>query len=135
MHPTRELIDSLATHVALDSGTIASTVDALSDCEEAVTACAVGMLDEADVERMRASIRYDLDCGDVLVATRRMLTRATADDNALIAAQLEVCLMACRRSHEACGRTASEHEHCRLCTDATSRAAEACRQALTALRG
>ncbi|ETK32763.1 hypothetical protein [Microbispora sp. ATCC PTA-5024] len=134
MLPTRELIDSLSMHAALDTETLASVVDALSDCEEAVTACSAGMLGEQDIDRMRLSVLHDLDCGDVVVATRRLLTRATSDDSALIAAQLEVCLMACRRSHDACSRTASVHEHCRLCAAATDRAADACRRALDALR-
>jgi hypothetical protein len=135
MRSTRELMDSLAVHATLDTDTIASVVDALSDCEEAVTACAAGMLGAQDIDRMRSNVLNDLDCGDVVVTTRRMLTRAAGDDSALIAAQLEVCLMACRRSHEACSRTAAAHEHCRLCADATQRAADACRQALQALRG
>ena len=135
MRSTRELMDSLAVHATLDTETIASVVDALSDCEEAVTACAAGMLGAQDIDRMRSNVLSDLDCGDVVVTTRRMLTRAAGDDSALIAAQLEVCLMACRRSHEACSRTAAAHEHCRLCADATQRAADACRQTLQALRG
>ena len=135
MLPTRELINSLAMHAALDTATLVSVVDALSDCEEAVTACAAGMLGEQDIDRMRSSVLHDLDCGDVVVTTRRLLTRATGDDSALIAAQLEVCLMACRRSHEACSRTAAAHEHCRLCAAATDRTADACRRALEALRG
>jgi hypothetical protein len=134
MFPTRELINSLETHVPLDSETLASVVDALSGCEEAVTACAAGMLGEDDVDRLRRSVLHDLDCGDALVATRRLLTRATGDDYGLIAAQLEVCLIACERSNETCSRTAGVHEHCRLCTVATRRAADACRSALDALR-
>lgn len=135
MLSTRELIDSLCVHAALDTETLASVVDVLSDCEEAVTACAAGMLGEPDIDRMRSSVLHDLDCGDVVVATRRLLTRASDRDSALIAVQLEVCLMACQRSHEACGRAAAAHEHCRLCADATERAVEVCRRALHALRG
>jgi hypothetical protein len=135
MLPTRELINSLAVHAALDTETLASVVDALSECEETVTACAAGMLGEPDLDRMRSNVLHDLDCGDVVVATRRLLTRAAGDESALIAAQLEACLMACRRSHETCIQTAPAHEHCRLCAAATERAADACRQALEALRG
>lgn len=135
MSSTRDLIDSLETHVPLDNGILASVVDALSDCEEAVTACAAGMLGEDDLDRLRRSVLHDLDCADVVTATRRLLTRAAGDDYGLIAAQLEVCLMACRRSEETCSRTASAHVHCRLCTAATRRAADACRRALDALRG
>jgi hypothetical protein len=137
MQPTRELIDSLAMHVhaALDSETLAHVVDALSGCEEAVTACAAGMLAAQDIDRMRSSVLRDLDCSDVVATTRRLLTRATAGDSTLITAQLEACLIACRRSEEQCKMTAAEHEHCRLCTAATQEAAEACRRALGVLRG
>jgi hypothetical protein len=131
----RELIDSLAVHAAVDSRTLASVVDALSGCEEAVIACSAGMVAEQDIDRMRASVLRDLDCSEVVATTRRLLTRATAGDSTLITAQLEACLIACRRSEEQCKLTAAEHEHCRLCTAATHRAAEACRQALEVLRG
>jgi hypothetical protein len=131
----RELMESLAVHAAFDSGTLAHVVDALSGCEEAVIACSAGMVAEQDIDRMRASVLRDLDCGEVVATTRRLLTRATADDSTLITAQLEACLIACRRSEEQCKLTAAEHEHCRLCTAATHRAAEACREALGVLRG
>jgi hypothetical protein len=131
----RELIESLAVHAAFDSGTLAQVVDALSGCEEAVIACSAGMVAEQDIDRMRASVLRDLDCSEVVATTRRLLTRAMADDSTLITAQLEACLIACRRSEEQCKLTAAEHEHCRLCTAATHRAAEACRQALEVLRG
>jgi hypothetical protein len=131
----RELIESLAGHAAIDSRTLAQVVDALSGCEEAVIACSAGMVAEQDIDRMRASVLRDLECSEVVATTRRLLTRATPDDSTLITAQLEACLIACRRSEEQCKLTAAEHEHCRLCTAATHRAAEACRQALEALRG
>jgi hypothetical protein len=131
----RELIESLAVHAAFDSRTLAHVVDALSGCEEAVIACSAGMVAEQDIDRMRASVLRDLDCSEVVATTRRLLTRATAYDSTLISAQLEACLIACRRSEEQCKLTAAEHEHCRLCAAATHRAAEACRQALEALRG
>ena len=135
MHATREVIDSLAAHAALDPQTLAHVLDALSGCEEAVTACAAGMLAAQDIDRMRTSVLRDLDCGDVVTTTRRLLTRAAADDSTLITAQLEACLIACRRSEEQCKLTAREHEHCHLCTAATHQAAEACRRALEVLRG
>ncbi|HUB38832.1 MAG TPA: four-helix bundle copper-binding protein [Streptosporangiaceae bacterium] len=135
MQPTRELIDSLAVHAAFDSGTLTRVMDALSSCEEAVTACSAGMVAAQDIDRTRASVLRDLDCSDVVATTRRMLTRATADDITLVTAQLEACLIACRRSEEQCKLTAEDHEHCRLCTTATHEAAEACGQALEVLRG
>ena len=80
------------------------------------------MLAAPDVDRMRTSVLRDLDCADVVATTRRLLTRATPDDSTLIAAQLEACLIACRRSEEQCRLTAPEHEHCRLCTTQRTRA-------------
>jgi hypothetical protein len=135
MDLTRDLIDSPAAHAALDSENLANVVDALSGCEEAVNACAAGMLAAQDLDRMRASVLRDLDCSDVVATTRRLLIRATVDHNTLITAQLEACLVACRRSEEQCKLTADEHEHCRLCSDATHQAAEACSRALGVLRG
>jgi hypothetical protein len=135
MQPTREPIDSFAVHAALDSETLAHILDVLSSCEEAVTACAAGMLAAQDLDRMRSFVLRDMDCGDVVATTRRLLTRAATDDNTLITAQLETCLIACQRSEEHCKLTAAEHEHCRLCTATTHQAAEACRQALKVLRG
>ena len=135
MHQTRELIDNLATHAALDSETLAHVLDVLSSCENAVTACAAGMLAEQDIVQMRSFVRHDMDCGDVVATTRRLLTRATEDDNTLITAQLEACLIACRLSEEHCKMTAAVHEHCRLCMETTHEAAEACRLALKVMRG
>jgi hypothetical protein len=135
MQPTHEPIDSFAVHAALDSETLAHVLDVLSSCEKAVTACAAGMLAAQDLNRMRSFVLRDMDCGDVVATTRRLLTRAATDDNTLITAQLETCLIACQRSEEHCKLTAAEHEHCQLCTATTHQAAEACRQALKVLRG
>jgi hypothetical protein len=129
-----EVIDSLAMHAAFDSGTLTHLMDALSGCEEAVTACSAGMVAEQDIDRMRMNVLRDMDCSEVVATTRRLLMRATADDSTLITAQLEACLIACRRSEEQCQMTAAEHEHCRHCLTATHRAVEACRQALAVLR-
>jgi hypothetical protein len=129
-----EVIDSLAMHAAFDSGTLTHVMDALSGCEEAVTACSAGMLAEPDIDRMRANVMRDMDCSEVCATTRRLLMRATADDSTLITAQLEACLIACQLSEEQCQMTAAEHAHCRVCMAATHQAVEACRQALAVLR-
>jgi len=71
----------------------------------------------------------------VAAATRRVLTRDTGPDTALLSAQLEACLVACERSHELCSQHAEHHEHCRLCSEATARCAEVCRQVLSMLHG
>jgi hypothetical protein len=110
----------------------AAAIDALTDCEEAVTACASGMLTH-DPGAMQMAVGRDLDCADVVQATARVLLRANGPDTSLLSAQLEACLVACEHSNELCRSFAARHEHCRICSEATRRCAEACRQALTAL--
>ncbi|MEK8170582.1 hypothetical protein NKH77_16180 [Streptomyces sp. M19] len=135
MLQTRELFQSLAARADhLDNRTLAATADALATCEQAVTACAVGMIAEKEADELRLAVNRDLDCADVVSATRRVLTRGTDADHALLARQLEACATACERSHDACERHATRHEHCRICSHATGRAAAACRETLEILR-
>ncbi|QEU89807.1 hypothetical protein [Streptomyces kanamyceticus] len=135
MLQTRELFDSLASRADhLDNQILAATADALSQCEQAVTACATGMLAEKEADELRVAINRDLDCADVASATRRVLTRGTDADHRLLTTQLEACTLACERSHELCSQHARHHEHCRLCSQATERAITACHKVLQALR-
>jgi hypothetical protein len=100
--------------------------EVLQGCEGAVTTCLTAMLGEGDPHLVNAVAR-DMDCTDVLIATRRILARAVGSDSRLVIAQLEACATACDRSRELCGQHAGHHEHCRVCADATNAAAEACR--------
>lgn len=135
MLQTRAVFDSLASRADhLDHQTLATAADALSACEQAVTACAVGMLAAKEADELRAAVNRDLNCADVASTTRRVLTRGTDSDHALLAAQLQACVMACEHSHELCAQHAQRHEHCRLCSEATDRAATACREVLRSLR-
>ena len=135
MLQTRNLFDSLSIKANLNSEVLASVADALSECEEAVVACAAGMLAEEDAMQLRSAVNADLDCADVIGATRRVLTRGNGPDDTLLTAQLEACLIACKHSNERCAQHADHHEHCRICAAATQRAADACRNALRALQG
>jgi hypothetical protein len=117
----------------LTSEMLANVVDTLQACEEAVGACAMGMLGEQDALQLAPAISRDLDCADVVGATRRVLTRGSGPDNKLLRAQFDACLLAVERSHELCSRHAEHHTHCRLCSEATNRASEMCRQILGAL--
>jgi hypothetical protein len=98
-----------------------------------VTACAAAMLTESDLAQLVPAVARDMDCADVAEVTCRVLTRGTGPDSALLGAQLESCVVACERSHELCSKHAQHHAHCRMCSEATYRCAEACRQALNAL--
>jgi hypothetical protein len=130
---TRELFDSMTVKAELSSQDLAVLVEALQDCAEAVTACAAAMLTEDDRADLAPAVSRDLDCADVVAATRTVLTRGNGPNSTLISAQLEACLIACERSHEHCQPHADHHEHCRLCAQATRHCADQCRQAIQTL--
>ncbi|MFI6281581.1 hypothetical protein [Streptomyces sp. NPDC050988] len=95
-------------------------MDVLSECEEVVTVCATRMLVEKDANALRASIGQDQNCGDVTAPTLRVLTHGSSHDREPLTAQVQTCLIACCRSDDLC----EQHERCRLCADATGRAAD-----------
>ncbi|MGI5487942.1 four-helix bundle copper-binding protein [Microtetraspora malaysiensis] len=135
MAQTRELFDTVTGKAGLNSEVLARIVDTLQECEEVVAACAMGMLGEQDAMQMASAISRDLDCADIVETTRRVLTRGSGPDNRLISAQFQSCLLACERSHELCSQHAAHHAHCRVCSDATRRCADMCREVLDAIRG
>lgn len=133
MLATRELFDSMAVKGQLSSEDIAATVDALLQCQGAVTACAEAMLDEAHTENLMPAVRRDMDCADVVEATRRVLTRGNEADTSLLRAQLEACALACEHSNALCAQHAGHHDHCRICSEATRECAQMCRRLLKTL--
>jgi hypothetical protein len=135
MPQTRELLDTFALNLKpqVSSASLAAAIDAMLECEEATTACAAAMVTEDDVRAMQDAIIRDMNCTDVVGATRRVVSRGS--DSALLSSQLEACVMACEHSAEQCVKHAVHHEHCRICSQATRRCAEACRQVLRGLHG
>ncbi|MGW4340046.1 hypothetical protein ACWEK5_45825 [Rhodococcus koreensis] len=133
MTSTRELFDTMTAKSGLGSDVLARAVDTLQECEEIVAACSMGMLGAQDALQLAPAISRDLDCADLLGVTRRVLTRGSGPDHTLITAQVEACLLACERSHELCSQHADHHAHCRMCSDATRRCADMCREVLTSL--
>ncbi|NJC72459.1 four-helix bundle copper-binding protein [Planosporangium thailandense] len=130
MAVTRQVLDTMTVGIRPEVGseTLAAAIDAMLECEEAVNTCAAAMVTEDDVRELREAIIRDMNCADVVAVTRRVLTRA--NDTALLVAQLQACVAACEHSAELCGRHAGHHEHCRLCSQATRRCADACGQVL-----
>ncbi|WP_030659992.1 hypothetical protein [Streptomyces rimosus] len=133
MLPNSTLLDSIAAKTRLGTDVLAPAADALADCERAVLVCATGMLASDDVDRMREAVRADLDCHDVAGAALRLLMREGGAEPRLLGAQLDACVIACERSNELCRTHAGRHEHCRLCTQATTRAIDACHTVRRAL--
>ncbi|MEU2788102.1 hypothetical protein [Streptomyces sp. NPDC007100] len=133
MLQTHALFDSITTKARLAGDVLAPAADALADCERAVLACATGMLAADDADRLREAVRADLDCHDVTGTTLRLLLRDGGGESRLLGAQLDACVIACERSNDLCRGHAGHHEHCRLCTQATIRAIDACHRVREAL--
>ncbi|MEV8514190.1 four-helix bundle copper-binding protein [Dactylosporangium sp. NPDC051484] len=135
MSQTRELLDTFAVSFRpeVSSERLAAVIDALAACEEAVTTCAAAMVAEEDVRVLQDAIVRDLNCADVVAAGRRLVSRGA--DAVLLSSMLEACVMACEHSAELCGKHAHHHDHCRMCSQATLRCAEACREVLHRLHG
>ncbi|WP_432992204.1 four-helix bundle copper-binding protein [Dactylosporangium sp. CA-233914] len=135
MPQTRELLDTFTVSFRpqVSSERLGAAIDAMLECEEAVTACAAAMVAAEDVGALQEAIIRDLNCVDTVATTRRVLSRGS--DAALLSAQLEACVMACEHSAELCAKHAHHHEHCRMCSQASLKCAEACRQVLHGLHG
>ena len=135
MLKTRELFASMTARSGPGAESLSAAVEAMQDCVEAVTACSSAMLTDGDAGSLATAITRDLDCADVVTATRNVLTRGSGPDTSLLSSQLEACLLACERSYESCQPHASHHPHCRLCAEATRHCADMCRQLIHGLHG
>ena len=80
MSYARQLLDTYPRTFNVDAGVLAATIDALSDCAQACTACADDDLSEQDVAELVKCIRLCLDCADVCTATVRVISRQTEYD-------------------------------------------------------
>jgi hypothetical protein len=91
MSYARQLLDTYPRTVNVDAGVLATTIDALSDCAQACTACADDDLSEPDVAELVKCIRLCLDCADVCTATLRVASRRTEYDANVTRSLLEAC--------------------------------------------
>jgi len=133
MSYARQLLDTYPRDVNLDADLLAATIDALSDCTQACTACADDCLSERDVAEMVKCIRLCLDCADVCAATLRVVSRQTEYDANVTRPLLEACVAACKSCGDECERHAQMHEHCRVCAEACRRCEQACNELLAAM--
>jgi uncharacterized membrane protein len=133
MSYARQLLDTYPRTFNVDAGMLAATIDALSDCAQACTACADADLSEQDVAELVKCIRLCLDCADVCTATVRVISRQTEYDANVTRALLEACATTCKSSGDECERHAHLHEHCRVCAETCRRCEQACRELLAAM--
>ena len=116
----------------IDPSQLAETIDALGDCAQACTADADADLREDSVASMVTCIRLCLDCSDGCTATRGVISRRAAYDEAVTGPLLAACAETCARCREECERHAHEHSHCMVCAEACRRCEQACRDLLAA---
>jgi len=133
MSYARQMLDTYPRDFNLDAGQLAATIDALSDCAQACTACADDCLSEEMVAELTKCIRLNLDCADVCTATLRVVSRQTDYDANVTRPVLEACVAACRSCGDECESHAQMHEHCRVCAEACRRCENACRELIGSL--
>ena len=134
MSYAKQMLDTYPRDVNLDTGQLAATIDALSDCAQACTACADDCLSEEMVAELTKCIRLCLDCADVCTATLRVVSRQTDYDANVTRAVLEACVATCRSCGDECEGHAQMHEHCRVCAEACRRCEQACKDLLAAMK-
>jgi hypothetical protein len=114
MSYAKQLLDTYPRDFNVDAGLLAATIEALSDCAQACTACADDCLSERQVAELVKCIRLCLDCADVCTATLRVVSRQTEYDANLTRPQLQACVAACRSCGDECEQHAQVHDHCRV---------------------
>jgi hypothetical protein len=134
MSYAKQMLDTYPRDFNLDAGTLAATIDALSDCAQACTACADDCLSEEMVAELTKCIRTGLDCDDVCTATLRVVSRQTEYDANVTRAVLQACVAVCKSCGDECERHAEMHEHCRVCAEACRRCEQACNDLLAAMK-
>ena len=134
MSYAKQMLDTYPRDFNLDADLLAATIDALSDCAQACTACADDCLSEEMVAELTKCIRLDLDCADICTATLRVASRQTEYDANVTRPLVEACVVACRSCGDECERHAEMHEHCRVCAEACRRCEQACNDLLAAMR-
>jgi hypothetical protein len=95
MSYARAMLGTYPREFGLDTGRLAATIDALSACAQACTACADDCLSEQNVADLVKCIHVCPDCADVCTATLRMLSRQTGYDANLTRPQLQARVAAC----------------------------------------
>jgi hypothetical protein len=130
---TMPMLETYPLPINLDRTKLAATIDTVSACAQACTACADACLSEQMVAELTKCIRTDLDCADICAATARVLSRHTGYDANITRSILEACAVACESCGDECERHAGMHEHCRVCAEACRACEAACRDLLATI--
>ena len=133
MSYAKPMLDAYPRDFNVDVERLAQTIEAVTDCGQACTACADSCLSEEMVAELGKCIRLDLDCADVCEATARVLSRQHAYDANVTRPLLAACRAACKSCGDECSRHAEMHEHCRVCAEACRRCERACDELLASM--
>jgi Domain of Unknown Function (DUF326) len=115
--------------------TMSRCMEACFNCAGTCTACADACLSERGIEGLLGSIRQNLDCAAICLATGSVVTRSKAGaSRQILESQLSVCIAACRACGDECRRYGEAHRHCRVCAQVCDDCAQACTEMLAALR-
>jgi Domain of Unknown Function (DUF326) len=133
MTHARQMLETHPRTVQVDADALIACIDACFDCAQSCTACADACLGEPDVQMQLRCITLCQNCGDICIATGRVLSRQTEFVAELARRVVEACLEACRTCGEECERHAHHHKHCRVCAETCRRCEQACEDALSAL--
>jgi hypothetical protein len=134
MSYAKQVLETYPRTFSVDSGVLAATIDALSDCAQACASDADDDLSEPNVSELVKCIRLCQDCTDVCTATIGVTSRQTEYDANVTRPLLEACVATCKSCGDECERHAQMHEHCRVCAEACRRCEQACRELLAAMR-
>jgi len=129
-----QMLDAYPRTFNIDSGLLAGTIDALTDCAQACTADADDDLSEQNVAELVKCIRLCTDCADICTTMAGVLSRQTEYDANISRTLLEACAATCKSSGDECQQHAMMHEHCRVCAEACRRCERACRDLLAAMQ-
>lgn len=109
---------------------MAEQIRIIFECADACLACADACLGEEQMQMLARCIRLNQDCAEICEVTGKVLSRQVEPDPAVIRAQLQACIAACRSCAAECDRHARRHEHCRICAEACRECEEACNRLL-----
>ncbi|GLY19621.1 hypothetical protein Kisp01_66350 [Kineosporia sp. NBRC 101677] len=123
------MIKSFPATSDINPDLLAAAIEQALACSQTCTACADACLGDG----MLDCIRVDNDCADTCATTARVLSRQSGHNTAVIRAQLEVCIAACRSCGDECERHADMHEHCRICAEVCRACESACRELLASM--
>jgi uncharacterized protein DUF326 len=118
----------------VDTGALASAIDALNDCAQACIADTDADLSEPNVAELITCIRLCMNCADVCTATVAVLSRPAHSDDDVVRPLLQACIAVCKTCGDECDRHAPMHEHCRVCAEACKRCEQACRDLVATMK-